>query len=61
MTHSLKSLSKSFDDNTKDHRSIDIFTNKLNNLDNAAMLLASLLILVLIQSYHQTHIADDIL
>ena len=34
--------------------------NKLNNSDNATMLLVFLLILILNQSYHQTHIAHKL-
>ena len=39
---------------------INIFTNKLDNSDNTTMLWTFLLILVLNQSYHQTHIADEL-
>ena len=34
------------------------FTNKLDNSDNTTILWAFLLIFILNQSYHQTHIAD---
>ena len=37
---------------------IDIFTNKLDNLENTTLLWVSWLIFILNQSYHQTHIAD---
>ena len=39
---------------------INIFTNKLDNSDNTTMLWTFLLILVLNQSYHRTHIADEL-
>ena len=40
---------------------IDIFTNKLDNSDNTTILWAFLLIFILHQSYHQTHVADQLI
>ena len=57
MTHSLILLNKSCDDKALQ---IDIFINELDNLDNTTLLCAFLLVLILNQSYHQTHIADEV-
>ena len=37
---------------------MDIFTNQPDNLNNTSTLWVFLLIFILNQSYHQTHIAD---
>ena len=58
MTHSVTSFSKSCNDEASQ---IDIFTNGLDNSDNTTILGAFLLILILNQSYHQTHIADELI
>ena len=62
MTHSLISLNKSCVRACGGWQSIavDIFTNKLDNSDNTAILWAFLLILILNHSYHQTHTADEL-
>ena len=57
MTHLLKSLNKPCNDKASQ---IDIFTNRLDNSGqhNHAMS-AFIFILILNQSYHQPHIADE--
>ena len=55
VTHSLISLSKSCDNKASQ---INIFTNKLDNSDITTILWTFLLILILNQSSHQTHVAS---